>query len=193
MVRVDPGRPWRASSSSSVRLLDAVLREAPDRKLALHAQTLQLLAPLRPLLHQFQTEFHPQSRHLHLQLRRTHRLQIYPLHRRGEGALRRRLTPLRVERRLLAAHGRDRFLGVGKWEQWDEGGAGGAVVEGAAGLDEGLRDGRSGLQRLQDGRGGEMGPRRIDAYGRDGAVSRRIKAMGAASCWPVTAPPLWQT
>lgn len=108
------GRPWWASSS--VRLLDAVLRQGPNRKLALHAQILQLLAPLCPLLHQFQTEFHPQSRHLHLQLRRTHRLQIYPVHRRGEGALRRHFAPLWVERRLLAAHGRDWFLGVGKWE-----------------------------------------------------------------------------
>lgn len=67
------------------------------------------------------------------------------------------------------------------------------MVERAAGLDEVLRDGRGGLQRLQDGRGGEIGPRRVDAYGRDGAVSRRIKAMGAASGRPVTAPPLWQT
>lgn len=67
------------------------------------------------------------------------------------------------------------------------------MVERAAGLDEVLRDGRSGLQRLQDGRGGEIGPRRVDAYGGDGAVSRGIKAVGAASCRPVTAPPLWQT
>lgn len=67
------------------------------------------------------------------------------------------------------------------------------MVERTAGLDEVLRDCRGGLQRLQDGRGGESGPRWIYAYGRDGAVARGIKAMGPASCRPVAAPPLWQT
>lgn len=66
------------------------------------------------------------------------------------------------------------------------------MVERAAGLEEGLWDCCGGLQRLQRGRGGKVAPGGIYAYGGDGAVARGIKAMGPASRWPLTAPPLWQ-
>lgn len=69
------------------------------------------------------------------------------------------------------------------------------ATEGARGArpdQVGLEDCRSG-QGVEHWGGGEMRPGRVNANGGDGTVAGGVKAVGAAACRTVAAPPLWQT